>query len=624
MPGVISTNPKAQFLTTLGVPMVGGTLTTYIAGTTTLVTTWQDQALLTANTNPIVLDARGECVLWLDSAIQYKFVLKNALGITQWTQDNISGAVTVFTGIFTKASDLAASSGASLVGYLPGGVGTVARTQESKSREIITPEDFGAVGDGVSNDTAAFSLFAAAIKVVGGGRIPPKSYKVSQFIVDGANGLSIDWQGTLVGMATGTYDAVCTIKNSGGVSITGRIGIFGSYNTDYACGLALYTDNGTQCSNIDIAGIAITGVRRAIRASRSTEPNALVSEITINGGFTYGTPSVIEAWGTQTFVTINNVSMQSNDLGGGAPWVALDQYTIRAFGATVLINGGEVGHNQRTKNACICVEPITDATYGNNYGSITVVAAAIESASQLAVAQNTLGVASPVAGSGMISIQACTGYHSGNFFAFVQSAADFTGKIKVGGGCNFYAGPVRSQPNILANGNADIYCDDDAFGKNFLAGLSGITGGIVHFSKREILRALNCSGQSIPAATATTLKWQSPITGTDRNRFLENYSVLTGIFTVPTGGLKSVSLSGTYRTSQPTDVIQTEIYADGGYVGSFFTSMGGAGNPGIIRGYADLGDQPAGAQIYLKAVQSSFPAVTNFGFYEQMVISAAN
>jgi len=70
--------------------MVGGSLETLIAGTTTRTTTWQDAAMTIANTNPVTLDARGECVLWLDTAVIYKFILKNAQGVVQWTQDNIS------------------------------------------------------------------------------------------------------------------------------------------------------------------------------------------------------------------------------------------------------------------------------------------------------------------------------------------------------------------------------------------------------------------------------------------------------------------------------------------------------------------------------------------------------
>ena len=48
-----------------------------------------------------------------------------------------------------------ASSGSSLVGFKANGVGAVDGTVQNKLREVVSPEDFGAVGDGVANDRAA-------------------------------------------------------------------------------------------------------------------------------------------------------------------------------------------------------------------------------------------------------------------------------------------------------------------------------------------------------------------------------------------------------------------------------------------------------------------------------------
>ena len=44
---------------------------------------------------------------------------------------------------------------ASQIDYLPAGTGTVARTVQDKLREVVSVKDFGAVGDGVTDDTAA-------------------------------------------------------------------------------------------------------------------------------------------------------------------------------------------------------------------------------------------------------------------------------------------------------------------------------------------------------------------------------------------------------------------------------------------------------------------------------------
>lgn len=54
-----------------------------------------------------------------------------------------------------KSATLAASGGSALVGYLPGGTSAVATTVQSKLREFVSVKDFGAVGDGVADDTAA-------------------------------------------------------------------------------------------------------------------------------------------------------------------------------------------------------------------------------------------------------------------------------------------------------------------------------------------------------------------------------------------------------------------------------------------------------------------------------------
>jgi hypothetical protein len=58
-------------------------------------------------------------------------------------------------GATALTSDLAASSGSNGVGFIQSGTGAVARTAQSKMREMVTPYDFDAVGDGVTDDTAA-------------------------------------------------------------------------------------------------------------------------------------------------------------------------------------------------------------------------------------------------------------------------------------------------------------------------------------------------------------------------------------------------------------------------------------------------------------------------------------
>jgi hypothetical protein len=83
-----------QFLDTDGTPLNGGKLYTYVSGTTTPQTTYQDQAGGSANTNPITLDSAGRCLLWLDPTLEYTFVLKRSDLTTVWTKDDVSSSVT--------------------------------------------------------------------------------------------------------------------------------------------------------------------------------------------------------------------------------------------------------------------------------------------------------------------------------------------------------------------------------------------------------------------------------------------------------------------------------------------------------------------------------------------------
>lgn len=81
---------KQRFFNSNGVPLAGGLLYSYAAGTTTPLATYTDETGLTPNTNPVVLDANGQADVWMASS-NYKFMLTDPLGIVQWTVDNVEG-----------------------------------------------------------------------------------------------------------------------------------------------------------------------------------------------------------------------------------------------------------------------------------------------------------------------------------------------------------------------------------------------------------------------------------------------------------------------------------------------------------------------------------------------------
>lgn len=90
----LSPPPKLQFFGSNGLPLVGGKLYTYAAGTTTPVATYTDNTQANLNTNPVILDSSGQASVWLSESATYKYILKTADDLTLFTVDYVSVPVT--------------------------------------------------------------------------------------------------------------------------------------------------------------------------------------------------------------------------------------------------------------------------------------------------------------------------------------------------------------------------------------------------------------------------------------------------------------------------------------------------------------------------------------------------
>ena len=80
-----------QFFDNNGVPLSGGLLYTYQAGSSTPLTTYTTNNGTIANTNPIVLDSSGRSAneIWMQTGYTYKFVLQTSAAVTLQTLDNL-------------------------------------------------------------------------------------------------------------------------------------------------------------------------------------------------------------------------------------------------------------------------------------------------------------------------------------------------------------------------------------------------------------------------------------------------------------------------------------------------------------------------------------------------------
>jgi len=112
-----------QFFTTTGLPLAGGKIYTYQAGSSTPLATYTDNTGATANANPIVLgtDGRPATEIWLTYGYNYKFVLKTADDSTIQTYDNLYGIIGVqaTSGATIPAGLISMWSGS--IGSIPSG-----------------------------------------------------------------------------------------------------------------------------------------------------------------------------------------------------------------------------------------------------------------------------------------------------------------------------------------------------------------------------------------------------------------------------------------------------------------------------------------------------------------------
>jgi microcystin-dependent protein len=112
-----------QFFTTTGIPLAGGKIYTYQAGSSTPLATYTDNTGATANANPIVLgtDGRPATEVWLTYGFNYKFILKTADDTTIQTYDNLYGIIGTqpATGATIPAGLISMWSGS--IGSIPSG-----------------------------------------------------------------------------------------------------------------------------------------------------------------------------------------------------------------------------------------------------------------------------------------------------------------------------------------------------------------------------------------------------------------------------------------------------------------------------------------------------------------------
>lgn len=96
------------------------------------------------------------------------------------------------------APALSGDDGSALVGFKQAGTGAVSRTVQDKLRETVNVSDFGAVGDGTTNDYAAISAALTYLASINGGTLvfQAKPYAINQPIVIASSNITLQGRGS--------------------------------------------------------------------------------------------------------------------------------------------------------------------------------------------------------------------------------------------------------------------------------------------------------------------------------------------------------------------------------------------------------------------------------------------
>lgn len=139
-----------------------------------------------------------------------------------------TGSTTLPTGPTGYAYTGNGASAATFQGFLQTGTSAVTRTWQAKAADIFSVKDFGATGDGTTNDTAAIQAAINAAATAGGGQVylPPGTYRLNSGISWTASNIHLVGAGQgatkiLANFATGnvvsvgssgTNPATCSIR----------------------------------------------------------------------------------------------------------------------------------------------------------------------------------------------------------------------------------------------------------------------------------------------------------------------------------------------------------------------------------------------------------------------------